>query len=252
MQAQKLVGYTRVSTDRQADDGLGLDVQEQAIQTWCSQHQFTLLVPIYRDSVSGTLDHGDRPGLSAALARVESGEAVGLIIHKLDRLARSLTVQEAALAHVWNSGGEVYTVERGLEPKDDPHDPMRTAMRQMAGVFAQLEKGMIVARMQSGRRAKAAKGGYAYGSPPYGWRSQDRELVPVASEQEAIRLARKLHAQGVSLRTIAQTLENLGHERRNGSTHWYPIQVARAINAPVKVVADIIPIAPAHEGASDA
>jgi DNA invertase Pin-like site-specific DNA recombinase len=30
----KLVAYLRVSTDRQAEEGLGLEVQEQAIRTW--------------------------------------------------------------------------------------------------------------------------------------------------------------------------------------------------------------------------
>ena len=229
-----IVGYVRVSTDRQADEGLGLLVQESAIRLWCKERQFHLLTPvdIYRDEgLSGALDHDARPGLAAALATIEAGEADALIVYKLDRLARSLTVQEAALAHVWRNGGEVYAVDQGQVPRDDVADPMRTALRQMIGVFSQLERGMIAARMQAGRRLKHAQGGYAYGAPPYGWRARNRELIPIASEQQSIALARKLRNEGVSLRTIAQTLENLGHERRNGSTRWHPSQVARAISS---------------------
>ena len=41
---------------------------------------------------------------------------------------------------------------------------MRTAMRQMMGVFAQLDKALAVQRMRNGRLAKAAAGERA------GWR----------------------------------------------------------------------------------
>lgn len=93
-------GYLRASCDRQAGEGLGLDVQESAIRNWCAVRNFEL-VGIFRDEgLSGSRDPGERPGLSAALEAIESGEATALIVHKLDRLARSLTVQVAALAHV--------------------------------------------------------------------------------------------------------------------------------------------------------
>ncbi|MEU6768108.1 hypothetical protein ABZ916_37100 [Streptomyces sp. NPDC046853] len=50
---------------------------------------------------------------------------------------------------------------------DDPEDPMRTAMRQMMGAFAQLDRGMPVANSRRGLRIKGEKGEYAYGAPPY-------------------------------------------------------------------------------------
>jgi DNA invertase Pin-like site-specific DNA recombinase len=39
----QLVGYLRVSTDRQADEGLGLEVQEQAIREWAQAHGHELV-----------------------------------------------------------------------------------------------------------------------------------------------------------------------------------------------------------------
>jgi DNA invertase Pin-like site-specific DNA recombinase len=140
-----------------------------------------------------------------------------------------LTVQEAALAHVWRSGGDVFTIDGGQVARDDPDDPMRTAMRQMIGVFSQLERGMIASRMRAGRRLKAERGGYAYGRPPYGYRAENRELVPNELEQMAMTLAWNLRADGASLRLIASTLESHGYRRKNGSTHWYPAQVARLL-----------------------
>ena len=66
MSELRILGYVRVSTDRQADEGLGLEVQEEAIRSWCSTRNFELLL-IHRDEgLSGSLDPGDRPGLAAA------------------------------------------------------------------------------------------------------------------------------------------------------------------------------------------
>ena len=43
---------------------------------------------IHEDALSGK--SLDRPGLAAALMAVESGEAAGIVVAKLDRLSRSL------------------------------------------------------------------------------------------------------------------------------------------------------------------
>ncbi|NEW71007.1 recombinase family protein [Streptomyces rhizosphaericus] len=70
-------------------------------------------------------------------------------------------VQEAILAQIRKHGGRAFTANSGGV---HPDDPMRTAMRQMRGVFAQLERSVIAARLRHGRREKAEQGGYAYGA----------------------------------------------------------------------------------------
>jgi len=60
----------------------------------------------------------------------------------------------------------VFAADAGESHADDADDPMRTAMRQMTGVFAQLERGMIRARMARGKRAAAAQGRYTSANPP--------------------------------------------------------------------------------------
>lgn len=85
--------------------------------------------------------------------------------------------------------------------------------------------------MRAGRRLKAERGGYAGDQPPYGYRAENRELVAILEEQEAIALANELRRQGITLGLIATTLENLGFHRRNGSTRWHRVQVARALKS---------------------
>ena len=117
--------------------------------------------------VSGTTD--EREGLTEALAAVRYNGADGLVVHTLDRLARSLTVQEAALQQVWSAGGRVFTVDQGEVLADDPEDPVRTFVRQVLGAVSQLEAGMIARRLRRGRQHKAEQGGYAFGGPPLGY-----------------------------------------------------------------------------------
>jgi DNA invertase Pin-like site-specific DNA recombinase len=226
----RLVGYVRVSTDQQAEKGLGLEIQQRGIRRWASEHGHRL-VGIERDEgISGTTEVADRPGLAIALQAVEAGSADGLVVYRLDRLARSLTVQEAALSQVWRHGGRAFTVDGGEVPADDPEDPMRTFVRQVMGAASQLERAMIRARMESGRALKAEHGGYAgYGSPPFGWRAEGKALVPNEQEQAVIARARELHGGGASLREIARRLNAEGVPAKRGG-HWHCRTVGRVLN----------------------
>src|SRR5690606_19432930 len=166
------------------------------------------LVALHIDAgMSGTLPVEERPGLASALGAVRSGEVDGLVVRDLDRLAREVTVQEAVLAELWKRDDvEVWSATNGLVQRDDPDDPMRTAMRQMMGVFAGLDRRMLVKRMRDGRKAKAARGGRPVGAPPYGYAAVAGELVPIPAEQDALRLIRRLHKRGESTRQIAAAL----------------------------------------------
>jgi DNA invertase Pin-like site-specific DNA recombinase len=225
--AAKAIGYVRVSSVGQLD-GYGLGVQTEDIRRCAKAYGLKLIRIESDEGVPGTLEAVDRPGLATALAALESGDAEILLVPRLDRLARKLTIQEAALAHVWRHAGRVIACDQGEISHDDPDDPMRTAMRQMMGVFAQLDRGMTVARLRRGRLAKAAAGGYAHGRPAFGYQSQNGRLVPVEEEQLVIRRARALHAEGRSLREIADTLGREGRRPRGGG-RWHPPQVARLL-----------------------
>jgi DNA invertase Pin-like site-specific DNA recombinase len=231
-----LVAYLRVSTDRQADEGQGLDVQRAGIKTWARVYGHRIKVWAVDEGISGANGVEARRGLLDALNAVEDGVVDGLVVFRLDRLARSLTTQEATLAKVWGLGGTVFAVDLGEVARDDPDDPMRTALRQMVGVFAQLERGMISARMRAGRRLAREGGHYAGdGAPPFGYRPSDdpaapgrKRLVSDPDEQTAVNRILELHDAGLSLREIATTLADEGY-RPKRSQRWHPTTVARVI-----------------------
>ncbi len=63
--------------------------------------------------------------------------------------------------------------------------------RLRVGAVSEFERALIRLRLQRGRALKAERGGFAYGSPPFGYGAEGGELKPVAREQEAIRYAKE-------------------------------------------------------------
>lgn len=226
----RVIGYLRVSTEKQVKDGYGLVDQEKQIRKWCREHGHKLVALIRDDAKSGTLPAHERPGLLDCLRAIKAGNAEGIVMRDLDRIARVLTTQEAILAEVWKLGGEVFiSTDANPIPKDDPDDPMRTAMRQMMGVFAQLERAMVVKRMANGKQAKRDAGGYAGdGSPAFGYRAENRELAPDDREQAGIARIVALADAGKSLREIISQLEAEDIAPKRGGS-WHPTTVKRII-----------------------
>ncbi len=223
----RVVGYIRVSTVGQVQDGQGWAIQEKLIRLWVKEHKHRL-VGVYRDEgVSGAVE--EREGLEEALAAVRFNGADALVVSSVDRFARSLTVQEAALLQVWNAGGKAFAVDHGEVLEDDPDDPMRTFIRQVLGAVSQLEAGMIARRLRRGREHKAANGGYAYGAPPFGYRAEGGELVPDLVEQATVLRIAQLRQKGASYRDIADefNIEGVAAKRTD---RWHPMAVKRVVD----------------------
>lgn len=85
-------------------------------------------------------------------------------------------------------------------------------------------------RLEQGRRSKAAQGGYAgYGSPPYGLKTENGELVEDPAEQKVIELIRRHHKSGKSLQKIADWLNQNDYRTKRGS-NWKRISVKRVLD----------------------
>lgn len=224
----KLAAYLRVSTDRQAEEGLGLDVQREQIKRWAKDNGHRVVEWFTDAGVSGSNGLDTRQGLPEALGALRSGEAQGLVVYRLDRLARDLVIQETLLAEVRRLGAEMFTTSASEQGYlgDDPDDPSRKLIRQVLGAVNEYERSMIALRLRSGRRRKAEQGGFAYGSPPFGYRAEGGELVPDPDEQVIVEKVRLMADADMSLRQIAEALNSAGHRPRRGQ-RWHPQTVSR-------------------------
>ena len=221
----RLIAYTRVSTDSQAERGMGLDVQRDAIRDWAKAYGHKVVAWHCDAGVSGTASLDQRPGLSAAFAELAGGAGDGLVVYRLDRLARKLALQLAWIEQLEERGNQVISV---TEP-DVGNDEMRELVRNIMGAIAQWERATIKRRMQTGRAAKHQAGGYAYGSPAYGWTSDDGVLVPVADQQAVISRITGMSQAGQSTRHIAAALNSDGIPSKRGG-QWHP-ETVRAVLA---------------------
>ena len=82
-----MIGYLRVSTDEQGDNGVGLEAQRRAIEAEAERRGWTL-IEVIEDVASGK--NLKRPGIRRALAMLAGSEADGMIVAKLDRLGRDV------------------------------------------------------------------------------------------------------------------------------------------------------------------
>src|SRR5580704_17367345 len=84
----KAIGYVRVSTDRQAEQGVSLEAQEAKIRAMATVQSAELIDVIVDGGEAAKSLY--RPGLQRLLAMINTGQVEAVIVAKLDRLTRSV------------------------------------------------------------------------------------------------------------------------------------------------------------------
>ena len=93
-----------------------------------------------------------------------------------------------------------------------------------------LDNHEIWEKLEQGRQHKAAVGGYAgYGSPAFGKKAVNGELVNHPQEQQVIELIRRHHKSGKSLQQIANWLNQKGYKTKRGQ-QWQRISIKRVLD----------------------
>lgn len=221
---KRVVLYLRVSTDRQADEGHGLDAQRKQLADCAVQNDFHIIASVADEGESGsTLD---RPGFQKVLALARSGEVDAVVTAKSDRVARNLR-------ELLNLDYELQGLGVGLVVADSPVDtstPQGRAMFQMQGAFAELERALIRQRTKEGIAAARAKG-VRVGRPPVGFTSRNGQLVPKPGERfELVKRTAEIRASGMTLQQISDKLNAEGVPTGSGKVGaWHRASVARLL-----------------------
>lgn len=84
----RLIAYTRVSTDEQAQQGVSLTIQPQQLIGFAAARGHTVVRLIADEAVSGSVPLAKRKGGAELLAALAAGEADGVLVVRLDRLFR--------------------------------------------------------------------------------------------------------------------------------------------------------------------
>ncbi len=212
---RKAFSYLRVSGKGQVE-GDGFTRQRQAIRHYAAAHDIRIVAEYREEGVSGTLETMDRPAWAAMMAKLHSNGVRLIIVEKLDRLARDLMVQEAAIADLRKHGFEIISV---AEPDLMASDPTRVLMRQLLGAVAQYDKSQIVAKLRGARMRKRATDGRCEGRKPFGH---------YPGEAEALERMKALRAEGLGFDRIAARLNEEGIPTRTGKP-WHGVVVNRIL-----------------------
>lgn len=205
-------------------------MQENGIRKWSDEQGFQL-VQVFRDEgESGSNGLDSRRGLyQAMLALKDTPSPKGLVVYRLDRLARDLVLQEQLIREVSKADAQMMSTQPGEAAYlggDDHDDAQRTMIRQILGAVSQYERSLIHQRMSAGRALRREQGHYVGdGPPPYGYTVAEGDgakwLAPVPEEQAAIERVREMQAEGESLRSMARKLDGEGYRPRRASK-WSP------------------------------
>jgi DNA invertase Pin-like site-specific DNA recombinase len=170
--------YARVSTKDQDPEGQLRELREYAARAGASAVEF--------------IDHGisgrraRRPALDRLLRALRRRELDGVVVVRLDRLARSLAHMAQLGEELQGLGVQLVSLRESI----DTSTAAGRAMFGMCGVFAQLEADLVRERTLAGLALARARG-RRLGRPP------------LASQRDRARIAR-LRDAGHSIRGIAQ------------------------------------------------
>jgi DNA invertase Pin-like site-specific DNA recombinase len=210
----RAIAYIRVSTEQQADSGLGLEAQHASVIAAAGRLGLEL-ANIFTDAgTSGSLAIEDRPVLLDAVTALKRGDV--LLVAKRDRLGRDVIAVALIERLIAKRGARVVSA---AGEGTDSDDPAALLMRRLIDSFAEYERALIAARTRAALAAKRRKGERVSGIVPFGYRleSDGRRLQVEPGEQATVARIRGLRASGASLRDIAARLNQEGLRTRSGS-----------------------------------
>jgi len=206
----KAIGYVRVSTTGQAEEGVSLEAQESKIKAWADLNGYSELVIHVDAGISGSRAD-NREGLQVALRAVGKGDA--LVVYSLSRLARSTKDTLEIAEYLMKRQSDLVS----LSEKIDTTTAAGKMVFRMLAVLSEFERDQIAERTKAAMCHKKSKG-ERVGAIPYGYNlSTDfKSLIEDPQEQQVISIAKDLFNSGVGLRAIARQLSRKGFQTRTG------------------------------------
>ena len=188
----KAVIYARVSSegDRQNTDRQVADLQAYAVSAGLE------VVSVFTEKASGARD--DRPVLAECLDWCCEGNAEILLVSEISRLGRSVKVIVDSIDRLTKAGVAVHFQDINVDTllPSGEENTYATMLVTMLGLGAQMERSLIMGRLNSGRR-HAIENGAVMGRKPGSRKSR-------AQKEKQYAGVIKLLKQGLSIRQTAK------------------------------------------------
>jgi site-specific DNA recombinase len=197
------IGYVRVSTTEQGENGVSIPAQKEKIKQYCSFRDINLNNIIEDSGYSGK--NLNRPGFKNIIELAEKGEIENFIVCKIDRLSRSVKDIIDILDKMSSIGVKIHIIDTNI----DTSTPYGRAFTQIIGVFAELERQMIAERVKEAYIEKK-RNNEAWGRVSFGDMIINKKIQKDNKAQKDIYKIINMRKRGFSLRKISKEMKMAG------------------------------------------
>lgn len=198
--------YTRKSSEEGLEQEFNsLDAQREHCEAYVKSQKsagWVALTNLYDDGgiSGGTLE---RPALQRLLADIEAGQVDTVVVHKVDRLTRSLN-DFAKIVDAFDAKGVTFV---SVTQQFNTTTSMGRLTLNMLLSFAQFEREVTSERIRDKIAASKRKGLWMGGNPPLGYDVNDRKLVVNQAEADTVRHIFNRYATLKSVRALKEELD---------------------------------------------
>lgn len=221
---KQAIGYLRVSTQDQAEEGVSLEAQRSKINAWCSLNDYTLTA-VYEDAGISGSSMRKRPGLQQAMDDV--GKDAALVCYSISRLSRSTRDMLDIAEKLQAKGADLVSLSEQI---DTTSAAGRMVFRLLASL-SEFERDQIAERTKAALAHKKAIG-EKYAPVPFGFREVDGRLVEVKREARIVVKILEQRAAGKTLQSIADQLNTDRVKCKRGGK-WHPSTIAYIVSSRV-------------------
>lgn len=207
----RAIGYSRVSTDGQAESGLSLEAQRAKIQAYANLKDMELVEIVEDAGISAK--NLNRPGIQKIMDMARRKEIDAVIILKMDRMFRN-TVDALTTSQFFQKHNvALHSINENLDTQSAIGGFFFTLM---AGL-AEMERKMTAERTVTALKQKKARGEKTGGYVPFGYNCNENGNLSVNDDEQAtIARITELRDKGFTYQQIAESLNSKGITTKTG------------------------------------
>ena len=231
IKGEEAIGYVRVSTVRQVEEGNSIQSQIEDVRNYAKSRGLILRSRniVIDDGTSGGIPLWERPNAQRLLKLVESGRYNHVIVTKLDRMFRLTNDAIMSIDEMKEAGVSLHIINMGGQSLDTSSAMGQFILTFIASV-AQLERGLISERTKEAM-TYLRRNRMKFTRAIYGWNVKENgRLKPNWLEQNRIDFMHwQVKKNGATATMVAKMANKKGWKGKLGGK-WQSQTVLNVIN----------------------
>lgn len=205
---RKAAIYARYSSENQRDESI--DAQICAIEEYAHKNDIEIVATYIDRAKSATT--ADRPSFQEMIKMSETGLFDTIIVHKLDRFARSKYDSAIYKQKLKINNVRLISVTENLDGT-----PESIILESVLEAMAEYYSKNLAREIMKGTMENAKKAAHCGGIPPLGFDIVNKQLVINEHEAKAVKLIFEMYASGKGYTDIINTLNINGYKTKLGN-----------------------------------